>query len=118
MPSFFTSLTRRAAIAAGGGLLAAPALTQPVCELGLQGHAEGPHVWRDCDKVEVDAAYSQELYPPHTEQVNSRLSSFVLNPVVARPGIDVEMQGFPDDPERTDLIADLRKLSDEPIPLP
>jgi hypothetical protein len=46
MPSFFTSLTRRAAIAAGGGLLAAPALTQPVCELGLQGHAEGPSFTR------------------------------------------------------------------------
>jgi arylformamidase len=70
-----SSITRRAALASGASLLAAPALAQPVCNLGLPGHVEGPHVWRDYDQDELDAAYNQEFYQPHTEAVNSRLSA-------------------------------------------
>jgi arylformamidase len=69
------TVTRRAALAAGAGLLAAPALAQPACELGLPGHQKGPPVWRDLDQVELDAAYDQEFYQPHTDAVNARLSA-------------------------------------------
>lgn len=67
------SLTRRAALAAGAGLLATPALGQPACVMGLPGHVKGPPVWRDLDQQELDAAYDQEFYQPHTEVVNARL---------------------------------------------
>lgn len=74
-------MTRRAALSAATGLLAAPALTagaaaaQPVCHLGLPGHAKGPPVWRDLDQAELDAAYDQEFYQPHTAVVNGRLAT-------------------------------------------
>ena len=74
-PAPASSITRRATLTAGARLLAIPALAQPVCDLGLPGHVEGPHVWRDYDQDELDAAYNQEFYQPHTEAVNSRLSS-------------------------------------------
>lgn len=74
-PAPSPSMTRRTALTAGASLLAAPALAQPVCDLGLPGHVEGPHVWRDYDQEELDAAYNQKFYQPHTEAVNSRLSS-------------------------------------------
>lgn len=66
-------VTRRAAITVGAALIAAPALAQPYCDLGLPGHAKGPLVWRDYDQTELDAAYDQEFYQPHTEAVNARL---------------------------------------------
>ena len=56
-------------------VLAAPALAQPVCELGLPGHVKGPIVWPDYDQDELDAAYNQEFYQPHTDAVNGRLSA-------------------------------------------
>jgi arylformamidase len=70
-----SKLTRRATLAAGAGLIAAPALAQPTCIYGLPGHAKGPPVWRDLDQAELDAAYRQEVYQPHQEDVNSRLSA-------------------------------------------
>lgn len=69
------AVSRRVLLASGAGLLAAPALGQPACELGLPGHVKGPPVWRDLDQVELDAAYDQEAYQPHTAAVNGRLSA-------------------------------------------
>lgn len=68
-------LSRRTLIASGAGLLAAPALAQSPCQLGLPGHVKGPPVWLDLDQVELDAAYRQEAYQPHTDAVNGRLSA-------------------------------------------
>ncbi len=67
--------SRRAVLAVGAGVVASPILAQDSCQLGLPGHVEGPHVWRDYDQVELDAAYRQETYQPHTEAVNSRLAA-------------------------------------------
>jgi arylformamidase len=74
-PAPRSKLTRRAALAAGAGLIAAPALAQPTCIYGLPGHVKGPPVWLDLDQQELDAAYRQEVYQPHTDEVNSRLSA-------------------------------------------
>ena len=91
-PACSLSITRRTTLTACAGLLAAPALAlalaQPVCSLGLAGHVEGPHVWRDYDQAELDAAYKHEFYQPHTEAVNSRLSSLSFDLRIRR--------GYPD----------------------
>ncbi|QDA35887.1 alpha/beta hydrolase (plasmid) [Paracoccus liaowanqingii] len=68
------SLTRRTALAAGACLFGGPALSQPLCELGLPNHVKGPAVWQDLDQDELDAAYNQEFYQPHMHAINSRLS--------------------------------------------
>jgi arylformamidase len=70
-----STLSRRAAIAAGAGLLASPALAQPICRYGPPEAPRGQRVWRDLDQRELDAAYRQEVYQPHTEEVNARLSA-------------------------------------------
>nr|WP_111301406.1 alpha/beta hydrolase [Paracoccus saliphilus] len=69
------AITRRAALTVGASLLAAPAFARPSCDLGLPGHVKGPIVWGDLDQDELDAAYNQEFYQPHTDAVNSRLSA-------------------------------------------
>lgn len=70
------TVTRRAALAAGAGLLAAPALAQPACRYGLPpGHVKGPPVWLDLDQEELDAAYLQEAYQPHLDDINARIAA-------------------------------------------
>jgi arylformamidase len=68
-------LTRRAALAAGASLLAAPALAQPTCRFGPPEGTSGPPVWLGLDQAQLDAAYRQEDYQPHTDEVNGRLSA-------------------------------------------
>jgi arylformamidase len=36
---------------------------------------KGPPVWRDYDQDELEAAYNQEFYQPHTDAMNGRLSA-------------------------------------------
>lgn len=68
-------LTRRTALAAGLGLAAAPALAQDKCQLGPpSGREKGPPVFLDYDQIELDAAYDQDAYQPHTARVNDRLA--------------------------------------------
>jgi arylformamidase len=68
-------LSRRAALAAGAAAFASPALAQSRCEYGVSDHVKGAPVWLGLDQAELDAAYDQEMYQPHTEEVNSRLSA-------------------------------------------
>ena len=69
-------VTRRMALALGASVLASPARAQQSrCKLGLEDHVKGAPVWREYDQVELDAAYDQEVYQPHTDAVNSRLSA-------------------------------------------
>lgn len=72
-----TKITRRTALAASAGLLAVPAVAQSPCLYGLSetDDVKGPTVWLDMDQAELDAAYRQEVYQPHTDQINGRLSS-------------------------------------------
>ncbi|WP_176559256.1 alpha/beta hydrolase [Rubellimicrobium roseum] len=70
------TLSRRAVLASGAGLLAAPALAQDGCQYGLPpGHVKGPPVWRDLDQVELDAAYRQEVYHPLLDETNARIAA-------------------------------------------
>ena len=46
------------------------------------------------------------------------LNTFLDDPVLITPGVLMEISGAPDETERVNLIAYLRKLSDKPIPLP
>ena len=76
-PDQLKLITRRTALAAGTGLLAAPAVAQSPCLYGRPDtrDTQGPAVWRDLDQAELDAAYRQEVYQPHTDEINGRLSS-------------------------------------------
>lgn len=67
-------LSRRGLIAAGAAALAGPALAQECAPPGPAPHAKGPVVFGDMDQAELDAAYDQEFYQPHTGQVNRRLA--------------------------------------------
>ncbi|WP_353476736.1 alpha/beta hydrolase (plasmid) [Salipiger sp. H15] len=66
--------SRRSALSLVGASLAAPALGQTPCGFPLQDHVQGPRVWLNMDQEELDAAYRQEVYQPHIEEVTSRLS--------------------------------------------
>lgn len=69
-------ISRRAALAAGAGFLAAPSLAQTSCQYGLPPeHVKGPPVWLDLDQEELDAAYRQEIYQPLLDEVNSRIAA-------------------------------------------
>ncbi len=75
-PPISLLVTRRAALTASVGLLAAPALAQTTCQYGLPpGHVKGTPVWRDLDQVELDAAYRQEVYQPHLDTINARIAA-------------------------------------------
>ncbi len=69
-------MSRRAALADGAGLLVAPSVlaqSPDKCPLGPpQDHVKRPPVFLDYDQVELDAAYDQDPYQPHTARVNQR----------------------------------------------
>jgi cytochrome c len=46
------------------------------------------------------------------------LNKFLLDPMLTTPGVYMEVPGVPDETDRINVIAYLRTLSDEPIPLP
>jgi arylformamidase len=69
-----SALTRRALLAAGAAVTAAPALGQECAPPGPAPHDKGPAVFLDYDQAELDAAYDQDFYQPHTGQVNRRLA--------------------------------------------
>jgi arylformamidase len=71
-----SSVSRRVVLAAGASALVTPATGQTNCDYGPQNHVrKGPPVWLDLDQAQLDAAYDQDDYQPHTEEVNSRLSA-------------------------------------------
>ncbi len=73
-PVLSSLITRRAALTASASLLAAPALGQSTCQVGLPPeHVKGPPVWLDLDQEELDAAYRQEVYQPFLDEINSRI---------------------------------------------
>ena len=69
-----TEVTRRTLLAAGAAVAAAPALGQECAPPGPAAHEKGPAVFLDYDQAELDAAYDQDFYQPHTAQVNRRLA--------------------------------------------
>jgi arylformamidase len=67
-------LSRRAALGAGVALVATPALADE-CRIGPAAHPEGPRVWMDMDQVQLDAAYTQNVYAPLGFQITKRYAS-------------------------------------------
>ena len=68
--------TRRHVLAAAGATIALQtgrALGQQ--QLGPPPHAKGPLVFLNYDQIELDAAYTQNVYEPTIAQVRARLTS-------------------------------------------
>src|SRR3569833_2352807 len=69
-----SGLSRRAALAGGAALIAAPALAAE-CHIGPPLHDKGPAVWMGLDQIELDAAYDQSEYAPLLGQIIKRYAS-------------------------------------------
>jgi arylformamidase len=67
-------ISRRATLGGAAALVAAPAVAEE-CRIGPPPHPEGPHVWMEMDKVELDAAYDQSVYAPLGFQITQRYAS-------------------------------------------
>jgi arylformamidase len=80
-------LTRRAMLATGAAMAAAPALAQEPCRVGPPPHTKGPAVWRDMDQVELDAAYDQNFYAPMAASIRKRyeVSSDIARSKIGEP---------------------------------
>ena len=85
------------------------------------GQKTGPNLWGVVgrDKASVaNARYSEALLDWEGLWTFEDLNKYLLEPMLTTPGVSMETAGIPDETERTNLIAYLRTLSDEPIPLP
>ncbi|MGQ0567816.1 MAG: ankyrin repeat domain-containing protein [Gemmobacter sp.] len=83
--------------------------------------AEGPNLWGVVgrDKASLaDTRYSDALRGWEGVWTFEDLNNYLLAPMLARPGVYMEVPGVPDETERTNLIAYLRTLGDKPVPLP
>jgi cytochrome c len=82
---------------------------------------QGPNLWGVVgrDKAsQPDAKYSKTLLSWEGVWSYEDLNTYLYGPILTTPGVTMESPGIPDDAERADLIAYLRTLSDQPIPLP
>lgn len=85
------------------------------------GSKTGPNLWgvvgRDKASLE-NRRYSDALLDWEGLWTFEDLNKFLLEPMLTTPGVYMEVPGVPDEIERINVIAYLRTLSDEPIPLP
>jgi cytochrome c len=65
-----------------------------------------------------DIQYSSSLKDAGGAWTFEELNFFISNPALTLPGTDMLFSGLRDEKQRADLIADLRTLSDAPLPLP
>ena len=81
----------------------------------------GPNLWEVVgrDKASLpDANYSKTLRGWEGGWTYEDLNTYLYDPILTTPGVRMETPGVPDETERVNLIAYLRTLSDNPIPLP
>ena len=86
-----------------------------------QGQATGPNLWNVVgrDKASLDfGGYSKTLRSLEGVWTYEDLNTFLSGPVVTTPGVNMQVQGAPEEADRVNLIVYLRTLSDRPIPLP
>jgi cytochrome c len=86
-----------------------------------KGVKVGPNLWDvvDRDKASLpDAKYSKTLLAWEGVWTYEDLNTYLYGPTLTTPGVLMEMPGVPDETERVNLIAYLRTLSDNPVPLP
>lgn len=81
----------------------------------------GPVLWgvvgRDVASEE-GVAYSAALSAVEGEWTYDALNTYLAAPMLAVPGVAMEIPGIPDVSDRANVIAYLRTLSDDPVPLP
>lgn len=81
----------------------------------------GPNLWNIIgrDKASLDDhEYSKTLLALQGEWTYEDLNTFLSGPTVTTPGVNMEVQGAPNEVDRINLIAYLRTLSDNPEPMP
>ena len=81
----------------------------------------GPNLWNIVgrDKASLDyKGYSKTLLAFEGVWTYEDLNTFLSGPAVTTPGVNMQVQGAPNEADRVNLIAYLRTLSDTPVPLP
>ena len=63
---------KTAGVSSAAVAFGATAASAANCPLGPPPHKEGPHVWKNMDQVELDAAYDQSFYAPLLRQTTKR----------------------------------------------
>jgi cytochrome c len=87
----------------------------------LGGKKTGPSLWGVIgrDKASMaDMRYSDALLEWQGVWTYEDLNKFLFEPMVTTPGVYMEVPGVVDQTERLNVIAYLRTLSDNPVPLP
>ena len=85
------------------------------------GTTTGPNLWNVVGRDKASVAsmhYSEVLLGWEGVWTYEDLNTFLLEPMLTTPGVYMEIPGVPDETERVNLIAYLRTLSDNPVPLP
>ena len=86
-----------------------------------QGNTDGLNLWNIVgrDKASLDfGGYSKTLRALEGLWTYEDLNTFLSGPAVTTPGVNMQVEGAPDEADRVNLIAYLRTLSDKPMPLP
>jgi len=81
----------------------------------------GPPLWNIVGRPKASYAgftYSDALKAQTGNWTYTELNDYLAHPAWAVPGISMKMAGIHDPKDRADLIAFLRTLSDDPVPLP
>jgi cytochrome c len=81
----------------------------------------GPNLWGVVgrDKASIPGkTYSKALQVWDGVWTFEDLNKYLYGPMLTTPGVYMETLGVPDETERVNMIAYLRTLSDNPIPLP
>jgi len=86
-----------------------------------QTHKRGPSLWGIVGRDKAALAgerYSETLKAWSGVWTYEDLNIFIYGPTLTTPGVLMETRGIPDESERVNLIAYLRTLNDNPLPLP
>lgn len=81
----------------------------------------GPHLWNIVgrDKASLDyGEYSKTLLTLDGVWTYEDLNTFLSGPAATTPGVNMQVQGAPNEIDRVNVIAYLRTLSERPAPLP
>jgi cytochrome c len=81
----------------------------------------GPNLWSMVgrDKASLDyEGYSKTLRALDGVWTYEDLNTFLSGPAVTTPGVNMQFQGAPNEVDRVNVIAYLRTLSNNPVPLP
>ena len=86
-----------------------------------KGRNHGPILWGIVGREKAlmkDASYSKVLQDWGGVWNYEDLNTFLYGATLTKPGTRMEVPGIPDDDTRVELIAYLRTLSENPVPLP